>query len=43
MKVQTRWGICCAGRVANEFTLALKSLPLIHHKVRHLFLNAILD
>lgn len=29
----TRWGICSAGKISHDFTVALKSLPAEHHQV----------
>ena len=29
----TRWGICSAGKISHDFTVALKSLPDSDHKV----------
>ncbi|CAL8404340.1 unnamed protein product [Boreogadus saida] len=29
----TRWGICSAGKISHDFTVALKSLPDSDHKI----------
>ncbi|XP_069030532.1 trans-1,2-dihydrobenzene-1,2-diol dehydrogenase [Embiotoca jacksoni] len=29
----TRWGICGAGKISHDFTVALKTLPAEHHEV----------
>ncbi|KAF0043446.1 hypothetical protein F2P81_004783 [Scophthalmus maximus] len=29
----TRWGICSAGKISHDFTVALKSLPAEDHQV----------
>ena len=28
-----RWGICGAGKISNDFVVALKTLPISEHKV----------
>ncbi|XP_041851278.1 trans-1,2-dihydrobenzene-1,2-diol dehydrogenase-like [Melanotaenia boesemani] len=29
----TRWGICSAGKISHDFTVALKTLPAEHHQI----------
>lgn len=29
----TRWGICSAGKISHDFTVALKTLPAEDHQV----------
>lgn len=34
-----RWGICSAGKISHDFTVALKSLPQEDHQVLHVHLD----